>query len=119
MSISEMAMRCGWSSCSPLVLGHDADERLQHRVHRRTRRQRAGLPEAGDGIVDDSRIFRADRVVAEAVALDGAGPEPFDEHVGAVDQAPQDLLAFRASSDRPPGCACPACRTARTREWSS
>ena len=75
-----------------LVLGHDADERLQHRIHRRTRRQRTRLAKAGYREVDDPRLFRADRVVAEAVALDRAGFEPLDEHVRAAYQPPEDFL---------------------------
>ncbi len=73
----------------------DAGHRLQHRVHGRSRRQRSGLTEAGNGIVDDLRFLGADRVVAEAMALNRAGTKALEEHVGAAQQPPQHLLALR------------------------
>src|ERR1700712_3734928 len=94
MSISEMAMRCGWLSCSPLF-SVTMPERLQYRVHGGAAGHRPGLPKAGDRVVNDPWLARADGVVAEAVALDCAGTEALDEDIGAVGQSPQDLLALR------------------------
>ena len=88
-------MRCGMVVVVAAVLVDDAGHRLQHRVHRRTGRHRPGLAEAGNRVVDDLRLARPDLLIAEAVALDGAGAEAFHEHVGAAQQAPQDLLQFR------------------------
>ena len=76
------------------VLHGEAGIGLQDRVHRRTFGERARLAEARDRQIDDARFALGDRGVAEAQAIDHAGPEALQEHVGTVDQAPQDGAAI-------------------------
>src|SRR5215212_6266629 len=63
----------------------------------------AGLPESGDGGVDDLRATRLDRVVAEPKSSERAGRTVLDEDVGPVDQAPERVVGgvmFEVEGDR-------------------
>ena len=84
------------------VLHGEAGVSLQDRVHRRTFCQRADLAEARHRQVDDARFAFRHRVVAEAEPVDHAGPEALEEHIGALDQPPQDRRGrpscFRSSA---------------------
>src|SRR5262249_47569847 len=53
----------------------------------------AGLAVAGGGDVEEPRVERGRRLVAEPEPLHDAGPEVLDEDVGARDQLPGDGLA--------------------------
>ena len=75
------------------ILRHHAGIGLQHRIHRRTLGQRSGLAEARDRDVEETRHAGRHRRIVEAQALDRAGPEAFEEDVGVLQQAPDDLLA--------------------------
>src|SRR5439155_839768 len=57
---------------------------------------RAGLAEARDRGVDQSRVQRLRRLVGEAQARHRAGAEVLDQDVAAPDQPPQRLLAALA-----------------------
>ena len=57
---------------------------------------RAGLAEGGDGGVDDLRRPGADGLVADAEALDHAGAEGLENHVGALGKAHEGLAPGRA-----------------------
>src|SRR6185437_12022052 len=76
-----------------LVLAHQPCVGLQHRVHRRPLAERAGLAEAGDGHIEEARLARRHLLVVETQPLDHARPEAFEEHVGALEQPPHDVLA--------------------------
>src|SRR5262249_50733482 len=43
--------------------------------------------------IEEPRLAGGKRLVVEAEPADGAGPETFEEDVGAFQQPPQDLLA--------------------------
>jgi hypothetical protein len=55
----------------------------------------AGLAVAGDGAVDDARIDRPHRLVADAELVHHAGPEALENHVGIARQAQENLDARR------------------------
>ena len=50
-----------------------------------------GLPVAAGRAVHDRRVHRPHRVVADAEAVDDAGPEALDHHVGAGRQAEEGV----------------------------
>ena len=76
------------------VLHGEAGIGLQDRIHRRTFGKRPHLAEARHRQIDDARFALGDRVVAEAQAVDHAGTEALQEHIGALDQPPQDGAAI-------------------------
>ncbi len=85
------------------VVDHEAGEGLEDGVHRGAAGERAGLAEARDGEVEDAGFAPRDRVVTEAEAPEDAGAEAFEQHVGALDQSPQHVLAalgFQIQRDR-------------------
>ena len=74
----------------------DARHRLDREVVRRPAAVGPGLAVGRDRDVDDPRIARADRRVADAEAMGHAGAEGFDEDVRARGQAQQRFDPFRA-----------------------
>ena len=75
------------------IFRHQPRIGLQHRIHCRALGQRPALAEAGDGHVEQSLLPGRDRVVAETQPVDHAGTEALQEHIGALDEAPDDFLA--------------------------
>ena len=75
------------------VFGHQPGIGLEHRVHRRPFRQRSFQSEAGHRHIQDARLLRRHRPVAEAEPVDHAGAEALEEHVRALDHFPQDGAA--------------------------
>ena len=61
---------------------HDAGHRLDLAVIAGGRSFRAGLAEAGDGAIDQPRIDRRQRLIADAELVHHAGPEILHHHVG-------------------------------------
>ena len=59
--------------------------------------QRAVLPVAGDGAVDEPWVLGPERVVADPEPVDDARPEALDERVGVPGQPPDDLDAREGS----------------------
>src|SRR5258708_3564192 len=78
------------------VLVNNANERLQHRIHRRPLRQRSSLTKARDRVIKDPRFLGTHRVIAESISLHRAWPKSLHEDIRALDQAPKDCLAFRS-----------------------
>src|SRR5207253_2403878 len=74
---------------------HDSAERLHESLVPRAVLPRSRPAERGDGAVDETGVDRRQGVVAEAEALHGARPEILDEDVGALDEIPEDVGAFR------------------------
>ena len=74
---------------------HQAPLALQHRVVPRLAPPGAGLAESGDGAEDEVRAARGQVSVAEPHAVEGAGPEVLDQHVGAGDQGVEHAAAVR------------------------
>ena len=56
---------------------------------------RPGLPVAADRAVDDARIDRGDRGMADAEPVDDTRAEALDDHVGPLRQA-EERVAARA-----------------------
>ena len=64
-------------------------------------RQRPVLTPAGDAAVDEAGVAREAIVGAEPEPLGDARPEPLDQRVGALDEAPRQRLpagAFRSTT---------------------
>src|SRR5438876_795990 len=74
---------------------HDSAERLHESLVPRAVLPRSRPAERGDGAVDETGVDRRQGVVAEAEALHGARPKILDEDVGALDEIPEDVGAFR------------------------
>src|SRR2546430_9996103 len=75
---------------------HDAAERLHEGFVSGAVLPRPGPSERRDRAVDQPRVERGQGLVAETEALHRARPEILDEHVGALDQIPKDVSAFRS-----------------------
>jgi hypothetical protein len=69
--------------------------RLHDEVHRGAIAIRPGLAKAGDGAVDDRRVPRAHGLVVDAELPYRAHAVVLDQHVRAIGQAQEQLLAFR------------------------
>src|SRR5207245_1430764 len=75
-----------------------AARRLQDQVHAGLLGERAARAEGGDRAVDEARVERSERLVAEAVALHDAGAEVLDQHVRRCHQ-PADQRGARLLAD--------------------
>ena len=80
--------------------------------------ERAGLAVAGDRAVDDRRVHRAHRVVADAEAVGDAGPPALAEHVGRGRRARARARGRRRSARSTTTLAC-ATRCRRTGRGTS
>ena len=76
-------------------------------------RARAVLAVAARRAVDDARIARRHRLVADAEAVDDAGPEALDHHVGRRPPRPGRRRGPRRPSGRPARAACRGARCRR------
>src|SRR5262245_17015090 len=74
---------------------HDSAECLHERLVAGAVLARSGAPERRDRAIDEARVERGQRVVAQAEALHRPRPEILDEDVGALDQIAEDLGALR------------------------
>ncbi len=83
----------GTSGAHFLVAGqrHDAGQRLDLAVVAGLVAIGTGAAEAGDGAIDQAGIDRAEGVVADAEAIHHAGAEVLHHHVGARDEAVDDV----------------------------
>ncbi|MNY06240.1 hypothetical protein D3C86_1389900 [compost metagenome] len=78
------------------VDAHQPGHRLDRRVVTRQATQGAIATEAGDRTVDQpGKTLAQDFAVIDAPALQGTGLEVLDQHIGAFQQAHQQLDAFR------------------------
>ena len=73
---------------------HAAD-RLEREVVRGPLAVRTGIAEGADRAIDDARIARHDRRMADAEAIDDAGAEALHHDVGARAQVEQQVQAVR------------------------
>ena len=89
-AVTSSVSAIGGSSGGAVGLAVDRREpahRLGHRGEAGLRRVRPVLAEAGHAQHDEARVAREQHVGAEAEALERAGPEVLDEHVGVVGEA--------------------------------
>src|SRR5206468_6806719 len=95
--VAQRETRAGWT----IVLGagdrHDARHRLELAVEGRGRSLGPRATEAGHRAVDEPRMEGGERLVAEAETVHHAAAEVLPHHVGADDQALDDLDRFRAA----------------------
>ena len=87
----------GLAGFSVLFAGdrHQPAARLRDHIEGEVLLERAAGAEALDLAVDDRRIDRLDHLVTEAEALYRTGSEVLDHHVGAFDQALDELEPAR------------------------
>ncbi len=74
---------------------HEAAHALRHQVIAGARRIGAGLAEAGDRAIDQTRVVGREAFIVEAELLEPADLEVLEQHVGARRELLDDALAFR------------------------
>ena len=94
------------------LVGAEPAVGLDHRVVGRLAGVRADRAEPGQRHVDEVVVTGAQVVVAEAVAVEGAGPEVLHEHVGVLRESAHDVAALVGAARRPRCSASRGCTPA-------